>query len=72
VTSTATVSGTIETSGMGPLYGKGAPTATAVEGGDSLNVGIGKGGSYGGSGGNPDCQDHYFTNTAEQVIVCFV
>jgi hypothetical protein len=49
------ITGTLSTSGQGPLDGPGAPSD-----GD-----MGNGGTYGGSGGVLDCHDDYYTAPAQ-------
>jgi hypothetical protein len=51
------VNGVIDTSGRGPLYGPGAPGSEHV----------GRGASYGGSGGRPECDGKHYSNLEEQV-----
>jgi hypothetical protein len=49
------ITGTLSTSGQGPLDGPGAPSLAAM----------GNGGTYGGSGGVLDCHDDYYTAPAQ-------
>ena len=50
------ISGTIDTTGGGSLYGAGQ------------GIG-GAGGSYGGSGGNPNCNRSYFSQYGYEVTI---
>jgi hypothetical protein len=49
------ITGTLSTSGQGPLDGPGAPS----------DADMGNGGTYGGSGGILDCHDDYYTAPAQ-------
>ena len=52
-----TLYGRITTTGLGPLGGPGAPTIRHA----------GRGGTYGGSGGNAACNLDFYSNIAHQV-----
>lgn len=49
------ITGTLTTSGRGPLDGPGAPSSTR----------LGDGATYGGSGGYLDCQQQYYTAASQ-------
>ena len=51
------IAGTISTNGEGPFTGPGVSAMP------------GQGGSYGGSGGRIQCNESYFTNVNEQVLL---
>jgi hypothetical protein len=53
------ITGTLSTSGQGPLDGPGAPS----------EADMGNGGTYGGSGGILDCHEDYYTAPAQVGIL---